>query len=460
MVANIAALMVALSCAAAPSDGLSQQAIEGAFNRIAPAIGVLRYSSEITNPNSGETSRRDTVTLALCVRPDGLMMAQGHMVMEDNEPFNVEVTLGEGDNEKEYEAEVLPKPEDLNVVFLKLKSDTPLNLPAVRFAPHGALGIGAPLFCVGLMGDQFDFARGVVTTRVVATVDTPRKYYALGLAGRFGNAGAPVVNEAGAVIGVVGFDLSRQEGGDLYVRSGQPLLYQSELFAKYIENPPVPVEKAAPNGEAWLGIFSQPLTDELAEYWGLKPEGGLVVSTVIPNSPAALSGMQPGDVITNFNGTPIRAKLDRDVLGFTKLVREAGPSSAVKIAYLRGGQPGEVTCQLTERPRSARDAAEFEDAVLGLTVREITTDVRIALNLAEDVQGVIVRRIKSGSPAQVGKMVPGVIVMAIGQEKVTTLAEFKAALEKMAQEKPAEVSIFARVGSTTGFFRVAPRWEK
>ena len=122
---------------------------------------------------------------------------------------------------------------------------------------------------------------------------------------------------------------------------------------------------------------------------------GLVVSTVIPGSPAALVGLQSGDVITSFNNTPIRAKLDRDVPNFTKLVRDAGPASAVKITYLRDGQPNEVVCQLTERPRTSRDAIEFEDPVLGLTIRDLTTDVRIAINLAQDVEGVIIRRVKS-----------------------------------------------------------------
>lgn len=459
MLANIAALCITFA-AAAPTDGLTQGVIEDAFQRVSPAIGVLRYTSEITNPNSGESTKRDTTTLAVCVRPDGLMMAHGHMVLEDNEPFNITVTMGEPGEETEFEAAVLPKPEDINVVFLQLKSDKPLDLPVVRFSAGARLGLGQPVFCVGLMGDTFDFARGITTTRIVGTLDTPRDYYALGIAGRFGLVGAPVIDERGAAVGVVGFDLSRQEGGDLYVRSGQPLLYPAGLFAKYIAEPPAPREEKAPAGDAWLGVFTQPLTDDLAEYWGLKAEGGLVISTVVPNSPAAAAGFQPGDVITEFNGAPIRAKLDRDVLTFTKLVREAGPNSTVKVAYLRGGQPAEATCQLMERPRAARDAEEFEDTVLGLTVREITTDVRIALNLAQDVQGVIVRRVKSGSPAQIGKMVPGVIVLGLGDQKVASLADYRAALEKMAQEKPGEVSIFARVGPTTGFFRVAPRWEK
>ena len=386
------------------------------------------------------------------------MLCPGHMVLEDNDPYNVTVTMGEGTGEHEYEAEVLPKPEDVNVVFLKLKSDTPLNLPVVRFASK-APALGAPLAYLGIMGDSFDFAKNAIPTQVISTIDTPRKYYALGLAVRFGVVGAPVIDETGAAIGVVGFDLSRQEGGDLYLRSGQPLLYQTDLFAKYITTPPVQQEKKQVGGEAWLGVFTQPLTEELAEYWGLKIDGGLVVSTVVPASPAAGMGLQPGDIITSFNNTSLHAKLDRDVLTFTKLVREAGPGKTVKVLYLRNGEKREAECTLAERPRSARDAEEYEDNVLGLTVRELTTDVRIALNLAQDAQGVIVRKVKSGSPAQQGKIGPGVIVMAIGQQKVTSLEEYKAVMARLSQDKPTEISVFARVGANTGFFRVSLRWD-
>lgn len=462
MLASIAAFCITLSAAAAPmTDGLAEGVIRNTLERVSPALGVLRFSSEITNPNTGETSNRDSVALAVCVRPDGLMLAQGHMALEDNEPYNITVTLGKGSDEKQYEADLLPKPEDVNVVFLKLRSETPLNLPTVKFVPANAVDVGTPLFAVGMMGDSFDFAKGISPTRVISRVDTPRTYLALNLAARSGLAGAPLFTSEGQAVGVVGFDLSRTEGGDLYIRAGLPLLYQSELFTKYIATPPVASENVASTaGEAWLGVFSQPLTDDLAEYWGLAAEGGLVVSTVIPGSPAATVGLQPGDIIKSFNGVPIRAKLDRDVPTFTKLVRDAGPNKSVPLTYLRNGQVNEVNCTLTERPRTARDAVEFEDTVLGLTVRDITTDVRIALNLAQDAEGVIVRRVKSGSPAQIGKMVPGVIILAIGDQKVTSVAEFRAAVDRMVQEKPAEVSIFARVGSTTGFFRVAPRWDR
>ena len=263
----------------------------------------------------------------------------------------------------------------------------------------------------------------------------------------------------GRVVGVIGFDLSSSEGGDLYVRSGHPLVYQASLFKKYINNPPNKEQKEDKD-DAWLGVFTQPLTEDLAEYWGLDLDGGLVVSTVVPNSPAAASGFQSGDIITTFAGTPIRAKQDRDVLGFTKLVRETGAGADVQVKILRDGEAMDLDLKLGIRPQNSQDAAEYEDELFGLTVRELTQDVRIALNLSEDVQGVIVRRVRSGSMAQIARMRPGVIIMNIGDYPVTNLDEFKAAIEKVSEAKPNEVPVFARLGSATGFFRLQPRWPE
>jgi serine protease Do len=146
-------------------------------------------------------------------------------------------------------------------------------------------------------------------------------------------------------------------------------------------------------------------------------------------------------------------------MGFTQLVRAAGPGKAAPVRVLRKGQEVNLTVTLAERPRTSEDAEEFTDDVFGLTVRELTRDVRIRLNLSEDVQGVIVRTVKSGSTAQVGKMQPGVIVLAIGEVPIRNLEEYKAAIAKVQEQKPTEVAVFARLGSETGFFRLEPVWK-
>ena len=63
-------------------DGLSQASIARAYNEFTPAICLVTYSAEVTNPNSGETSKRDSSALGLVVAPSGLVMAPGRSGQE------------------------------------------------------------------------------------------------------------------------------------------------------------------------------------------------------------------------------------------------------------------------------------------------------------------------------------------------------------------------------------------
>ncbi|MCX5757015.1 MAG: PDZ domain-containing protein [Candidatus Hydrogenedentes bacterium] len=453
----IAAAVVAQ---ATPADGFSQAMIAKTYAEWAPAIALVQYSSEITDPATGESSKRDSSSLGLVVTPAGLVMGPGHMQLENAEPFNITVTVGHGDSEQKYDATVLKKPEDINVCFMRIQSDKPLNLPSIAFARDTRLAIGDPILLIGLYSETLDYARGVFTCRVGAVLDKPRTTYCIDSSLRFGFVGGPVVNAQGKVAGVVGFDLTPAEGGDLYVHSGHPLVFQTELFRKYIESPPGKAVTGGPVGEeAWLGIFTQPLYDDFAEYWNLPKKGGIVVSSVMAGSPAEQAGLKAGDVIVGINSVDIHPKFDREVVGFTKLVREIGVGKTVPLRVLRVGKPLDLQITLAALPKSARDAGEYKDEVFGLTVRELTTDVRILLNLGEDVKGVIVRRVKSGSIANLAGMHPGIIIMDLGHNVIASLDDFKKAVAKLALDKPKEVSAFCRAGAETGFFRLEPRWD-
>jgi hypothetical protein len=76
---------------------------------------------------------------------------------------------------------------------------------------------------------------------------------------------------------------------------------------------------------------------------------------------------------------------------------------------LRNKQPLTLTVVLGTRPRRLYEAEEFEWESVGITVREITSDIRIALSIDESVQGVLIYRVKSGSPAQLSRLGRGFI---------------------------------------------------
>ncbi len=457
LVVFVAAAPVRAMAAEAPAQ-FSQSFIERQYGEMAPAVCFLSYSSEITNPNSGKVSKRNTRALGLLVSADGLVMTHGHMKREDSEPFNIRVRVGQGEDEQTYDAKLLTKPDDVNVCFVRLEHDEPLDLPHVSFAKNASLAVGDRVLLFGILGESLDFTCSVIARRIGAALETPRTTYCIDDPVPFGTVGGPVVNRQGDVVGVVGFDLSPKEGGDLHIRHGHPLVYTSGLFAEFIENPPSEEEEEDDSPDAWIGIITQPLTDELATYWGLETTGGVVVNAIVPKSPGENAGLLRGDILKSFNGVPLLAKQDRDVLRFTKLVRETGPGVEAPVRLLRDGEPVELRIALAERPKSSRDASEFEDETFGLTVREITTDLRLMINLAEDDQGVIVRRVKSGSWADLAGFRPGFIIMRFGDHPVTSLDEYKKAAGNVADNKPNEVTVFCRVGSQTAFLRIQPRW--
>ncbi|MFP6597835.1 MAG: PDZ domain-containing protein, partial [Candidatus Hydrogenedentota bacterium] len=338
-------------------------------------------------------------------------------------------------------------------------TDEDVKFPYLEFDTKSTLALGDPFLNVGLLNANFDYAKTIQLHRVGAVLTDPRLTYTVDDSVGFGFMGGPVISDKGRPIGVIGFDLSRNEGGEIYTRSGYPIVYQASLFQKYIDSPPGEEDLNSEQDDAYLGVYTQPLTKDYAEYWKLPDDGGIIVSTVISGSPAYKAGFKSGDIITQFNEEIVTAKQDQDVVSFTKMVRESPLNEPLPIQFYRGGKPMELKLTLTTRPTAGRDADEYKDEIFGITARELTTDVRISLNLGDEAQGVIIRAIKSGSPASLARLRRNYVIQAIGEIPVRNLDEFQKVIAQLANAKPAEIPVFCRIGANTAFFRMKPRWD-
>lgn len=439
-------------------EGFPQRVIDSSYETLAPTMCVVSYSFEEPSQNSSRTTKQNATTLGVIVRSDGLVMVRGHVAVESVKPYNIRVRTGMNGEDREYIASYLGKPQDVNVAFLRLQSGEPLNLPTATFAPDAQLNLGEPLLVLGMLGDSLDNARAYQFRFVSAILDEPRTTYALDTPMPYGFIGGPVIDSRGRVVGVMGYDLSPEEGGEFYIRNGHPLLFQAGLFTGAIDAPPGESEDQNKPEDAWLGVFTQPLTDDLAEYWGLPARGGVVISTLVSGSPAEKAGLQRGDVVVEFNGAPVRARQDRDVLQFTRAVRDAGLGANVPLRVLRDGQPVELSILLAARPKSASEAQEHEDAIFGMTVRELTTDVRLRLNIPDSVKGVLVFRVRSGSWADLAEIPVGLLVLTVNDQPVGDVETYKAVTEKLAGEKTTAVTVFGQIRQETMFFRMEPKW--
>lgn len=226
----------------------------------------------------------------------------------------------------------------------------------------------------------------------------------------------------------------------------------------------VPLSEAEENRMAWLGVELQPLDRELARIHkvsDLTQDGqtGAMVSYVYPDSPAAQAGIAPGVILLRLHveGVPKPMDVELDDMGFymenfpwdrlDEVPEEyfdripcpwPGVSNSFNQALTRIGLGKKFTAELvadgqrltkdfvvTESPTHYDTAEKFKTAPLGLTVRNLTYEVRRYFQKLPDDPGVIVAKIEPGSKASVAGVKPYELITHINDQPVLNIADFE-----------------------------------
>jgi serine protease Do len=172
-----------------------------------------------------------------------------------------------------------------------------------------------------------------------------------------------------------------------------------------------------------LGVLVQDVSQGLADSFGLpKPEGALV-SSVEKGGPAAVAGIQPGDVILKLNGQTISEWSQLPLA-----VASLPPGTKVDLEIWRNHESRNLTAKLgslaDQRTASNGGPAE-EGGKLGLAVRPLTSEEQHQAN----TQGGLVVERSSGPAADAG-IQPGDVVLAANGARVSSAEELRQAIEK------------------------------
>jgi len=254
-----------------------------------------------------------------------------------------------------------------------------------------------------------------------------------------GNSGGPLVNMRGEVIGINTMIISPGlSGGNVGIGFAIPINLVKSLLPQLKEKGRVI--------RAWLGVYIQEVTPELAQSFGLKEAKGALVSQVVKGSPAEKAGIKPGDIILEFNG-----KVVEDWNQLPLMVSLQKPGERVKVKIYRDGKTLELWVTLGTMPGEKRLAETLPRAKanrLGIEVTDLTPEKAHELGY-EGLEGALVVYVAPESPLY-GKVLPDDLILQINRHNIRSADDFYRVVEKLMAGQL--VRIYLRRGSSSMFY--------
>lgn len=183
----------------------------------------------------------------------------------------------------------------------------------------------------------------------------------------------------------------------------------------------------------YLGVAVRELDAERSKALKVPDQGGVEITFLAPNSPAAEAGMKAGDVILQYNGQ--RVEGDEQ---FARLVRETSAGREVKLQIYRNGVSQTIAAKPVQHPAMMMQGQlvpaqprppvfqgvlpdvpinrmSWESGALGAELESIEGQIADYFGVKE---GVLVRAVMRGSAADRAGLKAGDVITRVGDAKV------------------------------------------
>ena len=365
---------------------------------------------------------------------EGYILTNNHVVENADE---IVVRLS---NSKEHSAKLVGRDPKTDIAVIKIESDD--NLKAAVLGDSDGLRVGEWVMAIG---NPF----GLENTVTAGIVSAKGRFIGQGNYDDFiqtdaainpGNSGGPLINLKGEVVGINTAIFSRT-GGNIGIGFAIPINLAKELLPELREKGRVT--------RGWLGVYIQKVTPEIAESMGLPDANGALVSDVMPDTPAKAAGIEVGDVITEFDGHPIKESNELPMM-----VARTAIGKKAKVKLLRRGKAETLTVEVGELREEEVVAESGEGEDFGLTAQPLTPEIAESLGIDPNSKGVVVAGVEPGSVAEDAGLRRGDVILEINQEQVDGMAAFRNALKKSRGKK--SILFLVRRGQNTVFLALKP----
>jgi len=367
------------------------------------------------------------------VSPDGYVMTNHHVVDGADE---IVVTLAD---KREFKGRLIGSDQRTDVALVKIEGTA---LPSSKIGDPARLKVGEWVIAIGSpFGLQNTVTAGIVSAKGRETGEL-LPFIQTDAAVNPGNSGGPLINMRGEVVGI---------NSQIFTTSGA---YAGISFAIPIDEAMRISDQLRTQGKivrGRIGVLIGEVSRDVAEAIGLPHPAGALVSSVESDGPADKGGIEPGDVVTRYEGKSVETSSD-----LRRMVASTKPATKVAISVWRNGAPRDLQVVVGEMPDQGKagrageghGAAPAAD-LLGLVVSEIPSEQQKEMKIKG---GVSVDSV-DGAAAQAG-IRPGDVILALNNVEVAGPKQYADLVAKLDPKKP--VALLVRSGEQSRFIIVRP----
>ncbi len=359
----------------------------------------------------------------------GFILTNNHVV---EGATKIEVSLaGDDDEDRYYKARVVGRDPLSDSALIELTEKPDHVLPEVKFGDSSQM---APGDWVMAIGNPFGLA-STVSVGIISAVERSfpvadgrsAQVLQTDAAINPGNSGGPLLNIRGEVVGInTAIYTDARQSGNIGIGFAMPINLVRDLL---------PQLRSGKITRGRIGVGVTPVPANALQELGLTSRTGALVSTVDKKGPAGKAGVEPGDVILEFNGKPV--KNNNELVNQVVITK---PGTTVPMKLLRDKAQKTVNITVDELNLDSEQAKadptvdddqEQTSKGFGLTLGNVSPEVARRLRLDSDVRGAVIMDVEQGSPANRAGLSPGDVILQVNRKAVTSATAASGELNKV-----------------------------
>jgi len=346
------------------------------------------------------------------VDKEGYVLTNEHVVHGAEE---IKVTLSDG---REFTGEVIGSDITTDMAIVKIDAN---NLPAAKLGDSDSLKVGEIVIAIGNpYGLEKTVTMGVVSAkgRNINAGSYGQEYRNLiqtDTAINPGNSGGPLLNTDGEVIGINSAIIPYAQGIGFAI----PINIAKRNLDDLINLGKV--------RRAWLGVYIQEVTPEIAKQFKLEKAEGVLIGDVIKDSPAEESGLARGDIILSVNDKKVNSPQE-----LQDTIRELEIGDKATLEVKRDGKEMSFVAKVEEMP--SNENIQTKEKVFseqtGIKVEKVTSEVAREAGLPW-VKGLVITEVIPGSSADDMGLRVGDIILEANRKEVSSISEWEEVINKL-----------------------------